>query len=53
MDKKGRMIMKSNNYKIDFLNKEIRVTKSFYQSAQIFGTEECNIMIAIKEKSHI
>ena len=40
----------NSNCKIDYLNKEIRVTKSFYKFAQIFRTKEFNTMIAIKDK---
>lgn len=39
-----------SNCKVDFMNKEIRVTKSFYKSAQIVGTKEFETMIGLHEK---
>ncbi len=40
----------ANNCKVDFMIKEIRITKSFYKKAQIVGTKEFNTMIALQEK---
>ena len=40
----------TNNCKVDFMTKEIRVTKSFYKAAQIVGTEEFNTMIVAAER---
>ncbi len=40
----------TNNCKVDFMTKEIRVTKSFYKAAQIFGTEEFNTMVDLTTK---
>lgn len=40
----------TNNCKVDFMTKEIRVTKSFYKAAQIVGTEEFNTMINLQSK---
>lgn len=39
-----------NNCKIDFVAKEIRITKSFYKSSQVFGTAEFNTMIELQSK---
>ena len=40
----------ANNCKVDFMTQEIRVTKSFYKAAQIFGTEEFNTMVDLTTK---
>ncbi len=40
----------ANNCKVDFITKEIRVTKSFYKAAQNVGTEEFCTMIRLQEK---
>ena len=40
----------ANNCKVDFMTKEIRITKNFYKKAQIVGTMEFNTMIALQEK---
>ena len=40
----------TNNCKVDFMNKEIRITKSFYKAAQTPGTEEFSSLIQLHEK---
>ena len=39
-----------NNCKVDFMSKEIRVSKGFYKAAQIVGTKEFDTMITLQEK---
>jgi len=40
----------NNNCKVDFINKEICVTKKFYAAAQHFGTQEFELMCQLQER---
>ena len=39
-----------NNCKIDFMNKEIRITKKFYKESQEFGTEAFHRMSVLLDQ---
>lgn len=39
-----------NNCKIDFMKKEIRITKRFYKESQQFGTQACDMMLTLQAK---
>ena len=39
-----------NNCKVDFISKEIRVTKNFYTAAQHFGTQEFELLCQLQER---
>ena len=38
------------NCKVDFKNKEIRITKNFYKASQTIGTNEFETMIELQQK---
>ena len=40
----------ANNCKVDFINKEIIITRKFYTAAQRFGTQEFETMCQLQEK---
>ena len=40
----------TNNCKVDFMNKEIRITKKFYKNSQFFGSEEFEIMCQLENR---
>ena len=40
----------TNNCKVDFMNKEIRITKKFYKNSQFFGSEEFEIMCQLESR---
>ena len=40
----------ANNCKVDFMTKEIRITKNFYKKAQVVGSMEFHTMIDLQEK---
>ena len=40
----------ANNCKVDFINKEIIITRKFYTAAQRFGTQEFEILCQLQEK---
>ena len=42
--------MMDNNCKIDFVNKEIRITKKFYKESQHFGTKAFDMMLELQAK---
>ena len=57
MKDKGRKTLKTrkaammdNNCKIDFMNKEIRITKKFYKESQRFGTKAFDMMLELQAK---
>lgn len=40
----------ANNCKVDFINKEIIITRKFYTAAQRFGTQEFETLCQLQEK---
>ena len=40
----------TTNCKVDFVTKEIRISKSFYKASQIVGTEEFHTMVQLQDK---
>lgn len=40
----------TNNCKVDFMNKEISVTKSFFKAAQVYGSDEFYVMMDLQAK---
>ena len=39
-----------NNCKVDFMNKEIRITKRFYKKSQFFGSQEFEMMCQLENR---
>ena len=40
----------ANNCKVDFMSKEIRISKTFYNAAQVYGTEEFGTLLDLQTK---